>query len=274
MAFLRKLFHRLYSKGIFYWNHALQKSRVSRTYLMEWGLKLKAWCWTLVSSSSRIVLNNFIIKQGWLSPGWLVTRKLIYSSSCSTKTISELIWPARIFWGSRPMISSFWWFLFWWGTKKPWKNRLWRWLCQSLLRGENEAIRWVRRNPGGGDCVDTKRRRGKSTSLWRYCGPSLMQIPPLDQVGKKIFPSFKFCSDRTHSSNRSFNFLRTIVTSYPTFKITASAEDKTSSKFQTWNISSKSLVKTDALEFLNIGKWLLLLFSLKVYFLRLLTASP
>ena len=96
MAFLRKLFHRLYSKGIFYWNHALQKSRVSRTYLMEWGLKLKAWCWTL-GSSSRIVLNNFIIKQGWLSPGWLVTRKLIYSSSCSTKTISELIWPARIF---------------------------------------------------------------------------------------------------------------------------------------------------------------------------------
>ena len=67
MAFLRKLFHRrLYSKGIFYWNHALQKSRVSRTYLMEWGLKLKAWCWTLV-------LNNFIIKGGFLqddlSPG-------------------------------------------------------------------------------------------------------------------------------------------------------------------------------------------------------------
>ena len=101
------------------------------------------------------------------------------------------------------MRSSFWWFLFWWGTKKPWKNRLWRWLCQSLLRGENEAIRWVRRNPGGGDCVDTKRRRGKSTSLWRYCGPSLMQIPPLDQVGKKIFPSFKFCSDRTHDPHCS-----------------------------------------------------------------------
>ena len=102
------------------------------------------------------------------------------------------------------MISSFWWFLFWWGTKKPWKNRLWRWLCQSLLRGENEAIRWVRRNPGGRDCVDTKRRRGKSTSLWRYCGPSsLMQIPPLDQVGKKIFPSFKFCSDPTHDPHCS-----------------------------------------------------------------------
>ena len=120
------------------------------------------------------------------------------------------------------MISSFWWFLFWWGTKKPWKNRLWRWLCQSLLRGENEAIRWVRRNPGGGDCVDTKRRRGKSTSLWRYCGPSLMQIPPLDQVGKKsslvsnfvvtermILIALLFFKPKFQLSSRA------IVTSYP-----------------------------------------------------------
>jgi len=173
------------------------------------------------------------------------------------------------------MISSFW-FLFWWGTKKPWKNRLWRWLCQSLLRGENEAIRWVRRNPPGSCGHRMKKRKINFplALLWFFPNAN----PSFRSSWKKIFPSFKFCSDPTHSLHYypvlhpEVSTFIAIVSSYPISEIRAS-EDKTSSKFQTWNISSKSLVKTDALEFLNIGKWLLLLFSLKVYFLRLLTAS-